>query len=328
MAGWPRVLAVGVVLAVSPGAVAPAGAEQLPGSFNDQFVSFPVEVTGSYVPLAGSYCGGAGLTDADIVWYGPGTAPDYLWDLEFTPDHHVSHRSRPVTVDGFYEPVVGDFDGNGCDDIFWYHHHGGSYLWYGDPGGFQSLPERRILGEGSRPVVGNFVGDGASGDEIFWYRPGDGLEFIWYGTGVRGQFDSLTAPQVGGLDYDVTSWGSGRILFYRPGTGPDYIWENVVAGASAPGASIRTEINGTYQPHPVSGGSGVSMLLYGPGTAIDRQIAGYRSTGELITHDATINGNYRVSVLPPTSPAWLVVFHAPGPEPDYLWASKEHLRNG
>src|SRR5687767_15589596 len=30
------------------------------------------------------------------------------------------HVTRATTVAGSYAPVVGDFDGNGTDDVFWY----------------------------------------------------------------------------------------------------------------------------------------------------------------------------------------------------------------
>ena len=53
----------------------------------------------------------------ELFWYTPGTGPDYLWTGIIRTG---APTSRPVAADGVATPVVGDYDHNGFDDIFWY----------------------------------------------------------------------------------------------------------------------------------------------------------------------------------------------------------------
>jgi hypothetical protein len=74
------------------------------------------------------------------------------------------------------------------------------------------------------PIAGDFDGNGI--DDIYWYRPGTGTDYLWTGTPTG--FSSSIPRQVTGTytpvrgDYD----GNGRddIHWYRPGTGTDYLW--------------------------------------------------------------------------------------------------------
>lgn len=52
---------------------------------------------------------------ADITWYAPGAAGDYVWWGQAS-----GFRSSPVRIDGTYEPVAGDFNGDIYDDILFY----------------------------------------------------------------------------------------------------------------------------------------------------------------------------------------------------------------
>jgi V8-like Glu-specific endopeptidase len=60
---------------------------------------------------------------------------DYLWWANGT-----SFTSHSFSVSGKYQPITGDFDGNGASDIFWYRPGSGTdYIWWANgAGGFSS----------------------------------------------------------------------------------------------------------------------------------------------------------------------------------------------
>ena len=49
------------------------------------------------------------------MFYAPGTAPDYQWLF-----HAGGYDSDRVTIDGFFEPEGGDFNGDRYHDVFLY----------------------------------------------------------------------------------------------------------------------------------------------------------------------------------------------------------------
>ncbi|HEY1738845.1 MAG TPA: VCBS repeat-containing protein, partial [Acidimicrobiia bacterium] len=107
------------------------------------FVRGPsVSVNGIYTPVVGDF-NGDGRTD--VLWYDPahpgwhspmwlGAASGFIHTQLFNPP-------SPNAVD-VYTPLVGDFNGDGRDDIAWANvgpgRHGGtdgSPVWYGNPSG-------------------------------------------------------------------------------------------------------------------------------------------------------------------------------------------------
>ena len=51
-----------------------------------------------------------------MLWYQPGPGPDalYLGSLR------RSFTGRAANIDEDFQPFVGDFNGNGVEDVFWY----------------------------------------------------------------------------------------------------------------------------------------------------------------------------------------------------------------
>ena len=301
-------LASAVLLGGAVVTSAPAGSAP-PDNYNDYMQSEAFQVSGSYQPLVGISDCVEGPTTLFILWYAPGSAADYLWRLA---DETVSSRtSEALPVNGVYEPVVGDFDGDGCDDIFWYAPGSAAdYVWYGNAdGGFDS---KAVTVNGTyTPIVMAMSEDPT--EDIFWYAPGSGQEFIWDGHEDR-TFTSHVGPTVNG-DYRVAVVYSS-MLFHKPGPGQDYIWAGVLAGQPAPETDIPIDIDGSYVP--LSGPDGV--LLYGPGSADDRALVDVdEETGEVVTIPATINGTYVPGVRSHQASQYLYLWHAPGAASDHIW---------
>ena len=86
-------------------------------------------VDGTYIPIGGDFDGNG---YADILWYRPGSAPDFQWN--FRPDGNYQDIAR--TINGTYRPFAGDFDANTVDDIVWYTPGAGAdWLWSYNLGG-------------------------------------------------------------------------------------------------------------------------------------------------------------------------------------------------
>jgi hypothetical protein len=52
----------------------------------------------------------------DILFFTPATTDDPLWN--FTPDGGIQKHNEHTSGD--WQPVAGDFFGDGYDDIFWF----------------------------------------------------------------------------------------------------------------------------------------------------------------------------------------------------------------
>jgi hypothetical protein len=118
-----------------------------------------------YIPIAGKFdCYGREA----IFWYRRGPGVDKVW-WYFTAGGNVwiMQDDEYVQVDGWYQPITGDFDGDGCTDILWDMR--GSMrdlLWKGHP--LVGFEETSISAYDTfTPIVGKFDSDNKS--DIFWY---------------------------------------------------------------------------------------------------------------------------------------------------------------
>ena len=170
-------------------------------------------VSGFYQPLVGDFDGDG---HDDILWYGYGSDPDFLW--EYTSFTAVT--STRIQVSGNYNGVVGDFTDDGADDIFWYGYGSDpDYVWEHDVGGVRNSQSQKVNGF-FNPVVGSFADD--SSEDIFWYGYGSDPDYLW-------DFAVRTSPgvahvsrsmPVNGLYYSVLSldeWNDGA-------GGDDIVW--------------------------------------------------------------------------------------------------------
>jgi len=200
-------------------------------------------------------------------------------------------------VNGTYEPVVGDFDGSGRADVFWYAPGSASdSAWYGNADRDFSKKPFTVSGT-YEPLVGDFDGDGR--DDIFWYAPGPGQDTVWFWqsqTSVTTTVVSVSGtyePLVGDFNAD----GRDDIFWYAAGPTGDSVWY-ATGNVSNPFTSSAASVNGTYTPFVGnfnSAGAGSDVFWYAPGPAGDTVWYGV-SNNTFIPRSASVSGVYTPTV--------------------------------
>ncbi|MFN8017536.1 MAG: FG-GAP-like repeat-containing protein [Acidimicrobiales bacterium] len=268
-----------------------------------------------------------------------GAGGDALWSFR---SGLAYDRSTP-TIGGTYTPAVGDFDGDGHDDVYWY----GTWdatdaVWRGTatPGRFSSAAADQA--GAFLPVAGDFDGDGKG--DLFWYEPGtdprvastrtSGGNYepearpdqLWLSTSTGPgsiRFSStdrgVTAaaiPLAGDFDGD----GTTDIIWFQPGDGADVMWR-FVDGVPT---SIPLKIVGSYRPvvGDFDGNGTDDLFWYGPGAKAD-YIWWYAKGGSYTSVPTTVTKkDYRPFAIDADGDGADELFwYTPGPGPDYLWTS-------
>ena len=224
---------------------------------------WPITMTGASLPLAMG-CG----AEKRVLWYGAGAAADVLWrNIAFPVSGASTHTTTAVSMGGSFTPFTGDFDGDGCEDVFWYPAAGGTgAVWYFAANGTHTS-KAVALAPAATPLVGRFNSDRR--DDIYWYVPGAGRESIWLGAADR-SFRAAVAPQMSGLFAPVIAVDASSILWYRAGSASDLLWRGVKADATKPTSTAMLTVNGSYALRNFGG----SALLYAPGASADLLITG------------------------------------------------------
>ncbi|WP_436795503.1 BNR-4 repeat-containing protein [Actinospongicola halichondriae] len=158
----------------------------------------------------------------EIFWANP--AASYRWVEQ--GHQFVSSAIRHAAN---VELLVGDFDGDGLDDVFHYRPGTESDRIYWTDGTSTPLRVNGVY----RPIVGDFNGDDR--DDLLWYAPGGAADYYWrfdpghrwtsFRTGVSGQYE----PAVGDIDGDGTD-----DVFWRRSTGGGYQWLHAVGAIPQP----------------------------------------------------------------------------------------------
>lgn len=245
-----------------------------------QPVHFPVAW-----PVEGDFSGAPG---ADVFFYNPGSEPDGI--LHVTPSGTAATTSfRSVPVNGDYRPLVGDFDGNAIDDIFWYAAGPATdYLWRFDAAGNHVSQPQAVNGD-YQPRVMDV--DGSVGDDIIWYAPGPAKDSIWRFTGtgshttrsvtINGRYISIPGH------FQNVAEGSPqeRLIWWNP-SGPDYVWtfDTAANHTSVPmtnvdGGDLTMPIVGTFMDPVLD-----SVLFYSPGAATE-VFRSFTAAGEEVSYE-------------------------------------------
>ena len=88
------------------------------GGTNGTFTSAIDSIgTGAYQPILGDF---SGDLRADVIWYAPGGGADRYWGGRSNTAPYFAKEGADLAINGNFQPVVGDWNGDGTQDIFWY----------------------------------------------------------------------------------------------------------------------------------------------------------------------------------------------------------------
>ncbi len=163
---------------------------------------------GELIPAVGDFNGDG---RADVLWYGVHGRPnadeiaDALW-LSISTATEVAFETFDRTAGDGFRPVVGDFDGDGIDDVLWqrsaYHTSDGpsgsmtgpSYIWYFAAGGGHAAEAFWVPAGDPVPYVGDFDDDGCH--DILWVDVARGNARLWRRRPGARDFDCSTSLDV------------------------------------------------------------------------------------------------------------------------------------
>lgn len=282
------------------------------GTQSRVFASTDIDVRLPFVITVGDYDGDGG---DDAMMYFPGPGPDEMW-WGSTPDSgsadsrstfgSVTQRDAFEVNSGTQEPLAGDFDGDGFDDLFWYRPGTASdTIWWGQllRSDFGTVSSSREVDGDYITIVGDFDGDGRDG--IFWHTPGTAADYLWWGAS-RSTFGTTQTTYTVNQTYtdvasgDVDADGRHDIIWHRSGTATDYVWWGTARSLFGSGNQLKFNVSGTYEllignfdgDHSGLGGYD-DIFWYAAGTAADSVWwGGLRADFGTSKSSATVNGTY------------------------------------
>ena len=267
------------------------------------FANGPINgsISGDGLPLAGDFNGDDRV---DFIWYQPGSGSDLLWlnwtaERDFLPVPMQDQDGVNRSIGGRYTPAVGDFNGDGFDDIYWYGVEGASEsLYYGRSDGHftMNIVGKQISRTGLVPIVGDYDGDGQ--DDIYWYSRTD-TEALWQGlSSTTTQFansanvTNVSSPWYQPVSGDFNGDAHADIYWYQAGTSNDSLWTAFGSiGDFSNSASL--DVNGNFLP--VAGDYNEDtrddIFWYGEGAAFD-SVWYWNAGGGVSSRNKAVNGTY------------------------------------
>ena len=268
------VVAAGLCGSMLAGAPAPASAQ----------------VPADHTILAGNFAGGP---RDEMFFYAPGPEAEGLFVITMVGDGPAIQLKGEFAVNGTYTPLVGDYDGDGFDEILWYAPGStADFMW--NFSSYTTVHSTSYPVNGVyTPTVGDYTGDGV--DDILWYAAGSRADYLWdYNQG--GSFTSHRMT-INGVYRPVSgSFGNDRtddIFWYAPGPAADYV-QDFPAGGGNP-ASIKHVVNGgTYLPFSADifrdGPGNEDIFWYAPGASADGLWDFY--LGSVYKYSEYVDGDY------------------------------------
>lgn len=197
-------------------------------------------IGGTYVPIVGDFDNN---NVQDILWYGPGTAPDSLWLFWSAGGHTV----KPVSINGNYRPTATRTRTTAHNtDIIWYGPGSApDSIWQFDDDGNHTTKSLSIGGN-YIAIPGEFGENGTQPERVIWWNKA-GADYIWLFDDLGDHF-SYPLPNIDGnyqpLVGNFVRNDAEAVFWYKPGSGAEKMWSFQPGGAlnqvAAPG------ISGTY----------------------------------------------------------------------------------
>jgi hypothetical protein len=253
----------------------------------------------------------------EIFAYVSGAGPDDLIQLtrEGGLGAPIFDEAFPFTVNGRYDPVAGDFDGDGYDEVLWYA-PGPTQDFVWDFLSYSRVSSRPYTANGTyQPFAADLQGDGV--DDVVWYAPGPAQDYIWdYNPG--GSYVSAARTISGTYTPLAGSFGSDQtddVLWYAPGAAADYLWDYHPGGSYT---STASPASGTYKPFVLDmfgqGWRGDDIFWYAPGPTPDSMWEYNAGTRTVVP--AAVDGSFVVDAGD---------FFGDGRD-DIFWLSPDELR--
>lgn len=215
-----------------PGDFTEDGCEDLiwyaPGTAGDAWWDFnqgggktdkPIDIKGTFKPVTGSFAGfGSPSFDYvdDIIWYAPGTGADSLWNFKGAAG---TITKTPLTINGTFTPIPGDFTHDGYNDVIWYAPGSGQdYLWDFDNAAGSKTSSPLTINGSYTPVTGEIFEQGAHQTDILWFGSSGKPDALWdfdFGPGFTSRPVSLFGNQTPLLAYLERTHGGGLDIIDR-----------------------------------------------------------------------------------------------------------------
>lgn len=205
------------------------------------------------------------------------------------PQPPAGLKVRFNTVNGTnYRPLIGDFDGNGRSDVFWYAPGPTpDYVWFSDGnGGFTSTAVS--VGGNYQALVGDVDNNGV--DDIVWYNGPSSSVWRW-NSSRRFTSTSMSIPSNRTVFLaDIGGDGRHNVVVYGPGALSDAI----LTWGSGRFTSRAITVNGSYRPFvgDFDGNGAEDIFWYAPGPGADA-IWWTASGGAIASTATSVSGNYK-----------------------------------
>ncbi len=265
------------------------GATGLVGSGGPVGAAVP---TGFNHVVSGNFFGGP---RDEMLFHSNGPDPEMLVSVAVAGGpNQITFTPYELPDSGLARPIVGDFDGDGFDEIFWYTRGPEpDVLW--DFTAYDAVITTNFTVTGTfTPVAGDFTGDGT--DDIFFYGPGTALDLVWEfdagGTYTESQVpvSGTYVPLVGSIGTNETD----DIFWYAAGPAADSMWDFNVGSLSR--VSRAMPVAGTYIPFTFDlfgeGWGGGDIFWYAPGAATDTVWDFYLLGSERFSYQDPVKGTY------------------------------------
>jgi hypothetical protein len=223
------------------------------------------------------------------LWYAPGIASDLIW----WSNGDRTFFNVDLKIDEVYTAIVGDFDGDGNDDIFWYGPGDEpDLIWWSN--GDRTFTDADVdVPDTAIPIAADFDGDGS--DDIFWYGQGAASDVIWWANG-DGTFtldDTDVSESAQPISGDFDGDGNADIFWYGAGAETDSIWWS---NGDRTFTAADTDVSDTVEPISADfdGDGNDDIFWYGKGSAADSI---WWSNGDrtFTAADTDVPGTYRVA---------------------------------